>query len=209
MTRSTIRAAIRGGGGLAVLAIVFLALAPAPAAAEIEREDLIKEADFLTKLVLERIRLQCFVRRSEPNKSVSCPRDTWATGGGIEIVPTQADGTPVPTAQPAPQPGAPPAPRPAAAPPPATRQPAPHPAKKLPPAVASRPDVEGGATAKTGWTCENQDGRPPPPFVPATSAESVAAGKVPPPPPATMCYVICCEIVDAKKAQPRSRRKMR
>lgn len=182
-------------------------MAPAPAAADIEREDLIKEADFLTKLVLERIRLQCFVRRSEPNKSVSCPRDTWATGGGIEIVPTQADGTPVSTAQPAAplaaqpatQPGAPPAAQPAAAPP----------AKKLPPTVASRPDVEGGATAKTGWTCENQDGRPPPPFVPATSAESVAAGKVPPPPPATMCYVICCEIVDAKKPQPRSRRKMR
>ena len=199
MTGST----MRKGGGLAVLTAALLALAPVPAAADIEREDLIKEADFLTKLVLERIRLQCFVRRSEPNKSVSCPRDTWATGGGIEVVPTQADGTPVSTAQPAAlpaaQPGASPASQPAAAPP----------AKKLPPAVASRPDVEGGATAKTGWTCENQDGRPPPPFVPATSAESVAAGKVPPPPPATMCYVICCEIVDAKKPQPRSRRKMR
>ncbi len=197
------RSTIRKGGCLAVLTAALLALAPVPAAADIEREDLIKEADFLTKLVLERIRLQCFVRRSEPNKSVSCPRDTWATGGGIEVVPTQADGTPVPTAQsaapPAAQPGASPASQPAAAPP----------AKKLPPAVASRPDVEGGATAKTGWTCENQDGRPPPPFVPATSAESVAAGKVPPPPPATMCYVICCEIVDAKKPQPRSRRKMR
>lgn len=205
MTRSTIRAAIRGGGGLAVLTAVVLMLAPGPAAADIEREDLIKEADFLTKLVLERIRLQCFVRRSEPNKSVSCPRDTWATGGGIEIVPTQAGGTPVSAAQP----GAPPASPPAPAPPPAAQQPAPQPAKKLPPAVASRPDVEGGATAKTGWTCENQDGRPPPTFVPATSAESVAAGKVPPSPPATMCYVICCEIVDAKKAQPRSRRKMR
>lgn len=200
---------IRRGGGLAVLAAALLVLAPGPAAADIEREDLIKEADFLTKLVLERIRLQCFVRRSEPNKSVSCPRDTWATGGGIEIVPTQADGTPALAATPAEQPVAP-----SPAPPAAGAAPAPAPATtpssvKLPPSVKNRPDVEGGATAKTGWTCENQDGRPPPPFLPATPAASVAAGKVPPPPPATMCYVICCEIVDVKKPQPRSRRKMR
>lgn len=205
MTRSTIRAAIRGGGGLAALLAAFLTLAPAPASADIEREDLIKEADFLTKLVLERIRLQCFVRRSEPNKAVSCPRDTWATGGGIEVVHTRADGTPVPTSQPA-APTAVPAPaQPGAAPAPAASPSS----EKLPPVVKNRPDVEGGATAKTGWTCENQDGRPPPPFIPATSAQSVAAGKVPPPPPATMCYVICCEIVDVKKPQPRSRRKMR
>lgn len=171
------RAALRA---LSVATVIAALASPRPAIAEIDKEELLPHADLIAKLVLERIRLQCFVKRSEPHKPVSCPRNTWMTGGGIDVLP--------------PEPGA------------GTAGGA---AAKVPPVTSAKPSIEAGATERGGWSCLSEAGKPAPTTIPATAADSLRAGALAPPPAGVMCYVICCEVVESKAPQPRSRRKAR
>lgn len=157
---------------------IAIGASPRPAAADIDKEELLPHADLIAKLVLERIRLQCFVKRSEPHKPVSCPRNTWMTGGGVEVLPSPQGASS----------GA---------------------ATKVPSVTSAKPAIEAGATERGGWSCLSEAGKPAPTTIPSTAAESVRASQPGPLPPDVMCYVICCELVETKAPQPRSRRKTR